>query len=499
MNFWQRIQAAWSVVFNRFEAAQVWRADRSMLPASVQDAQFDATCAARTEIMRKARYFEKNNAIAQRIGSVFADYTVGPNGLILLPNSSDPKWNAAAKLYWTTTQNFIDLNSRQNLGTLQGLIAWRWLFDGEIFIIKTRGQSRNGASFPRIQLIESHRVATPPDMRTQEGKTIIDGVDIDSDGRPIAYRIKDSSDSQIFRRVDAANVIHVFEPNRPGEYRGISFFHAAINYLHLLDDLQVLEFRAATTQAEAATFITNAAGQLDASRLRQNRVGIASPVSSTGENGAQQMVEYYRMLYGGRIFAGKSGDTFSHTTPTRPADATRALWSYLTSCVCAAVGIPKMICFSEWLENFQGTVARGDYDIAAQFFRARSAVMAAAMREVYIFCLGWGKNSDPTLRDPPADWTNVTVRPPRAVNVDAGRNSQAMLAELAQGATNYELIYSPLGLDWQEEITKLADQIAFINKLAADKGINPADLREQAVAPIAQPVPDPNAEDLTNA
>jgi hypothetical protein len=228
-----------------------------------------------------------------------------------------------------------------------------------------------------------------------------------------------------------------------------------------------LEFRAANTQADSATFITNSAGQLDVSKLA-SRLGVKSGTTSAGVATTQQTVEYYKELYGGKIFAGKTGDTFTHTTPTRPSESTRALWSYLTSCVCSACGIPKMIAFSEWLDGAQGTVVRGDYDIAAQYFKARSAVYASAFREVYLYVMAWGIRTEKDLADPPADWFNVTWNPPRAVNVDVGRNAAAVQADLKLGLTNHEIIYAQLGMDARAEITRQIKFLAFVKKKAAE-------------------------------
>jgi capsid protein len=482
---------AWIVNF--FESAQTWNPNRSRLPGSLQDVQFDAGKATREEIMRKARFFRDNNAVARRIGSVHCDFSVGANGIQFTPASSDENWNAAAQAYWTKTASVIDATSLQTFGSMQQLVAWLDFFDGDVFLIKTRGQDSSGKFWPRIQMIEAHLCMTPPDRYSEEGKTIIDGVAVDPNGKPTGYWFKQSSDSTVFRLVPSASVIPIMEFDRANQVRGISTLAAAINYLHHLDDLLKLEFRAANTQADAATFITNAAGQLDVSKLA-SRLGVKSGTTSAGVATTQQTVEYYKELYGGKIFAGKTGDTFTHVTPTRPSEATRALWSYLTSCVCSACGIPKMIAFSEWLDGAQGTVVRGDYDIAAQYFKARSSVYAAAFREVYLYVLSWGIRTEKDLADPPADWFNVTWNPPRAVNVDVGRNAAAVQADLKLGLTNHEIIYSQLGMDARAEVTRQIKFLAFVKKKALEISqaegvdINPSEVLGE-ISP--QPMTDP--------
>ena len=497
MKLFTRILAAWQALTkppaNRYEAGVAWSPNRSWLPAAVQDARLDASAAPRTEIMRKARYFEKNSAVAQRLASVFCDYVVGPNGLLVTPASSNPQWNSAAKIYWNTNGQFIDLNSRQNFGTLQGLMAWRWFFDGEIFLLKTRGQNRSGQWFPRIQLVESHRVGTPPELASEEGKTVCDGVAIDENGRPTGYWMRADFDGKNFRPIQAQNVIHLFEPSRPCEYRGLSLLHAVLNDLHLLDDLEQLEHRAAIDAAEKSTFVNTATGAMPPSLLGGGvpLSGLPTPVNGLTYDDAKRTAELQDTI-GGKSFALKIGEDVKQFMPNRPTEATRYLWEYLISKVCIGVGIPKLLVIPY---SMQGTVVRGDYDVANAYFQSRSSIMAASAREVYLYCLGWGIQREPALNDPlPPDWFNVTIRPPRSVNVDVGRNSAAEKEELRDGRTNFEIIYSAFGLDWQEELEKKAQQSAYIKALAAKYDIDAASI-STAVADLPErfQTEDPNA------
>jgi capsid protein len=102
--------------------------------------------------------------------------------------------------------------------------------------------------------------------------------------------------------------------------------------------------------------------------------------------------------------------------------------------------------------------------MAATFFRSRSSVIQEVVRRVYEWVMRTSLGQ-PELRGAPADFYEVSIQAPRSVNVDVGRNSAAMLAELTAGATNYELIYAPQGLDWREETKKLAEQLEYMRGL----------------------------------
>lgn len=471
MNLFKRIKVAAKLIFNRLDAAR-HDISRSYRHAPTQDARFDVTQSERNVIVGKARDFEANNPTAQKLGSVFVDYVVGANGLPVMPASSDLEWNKRAKAYFSNTAQFIDLCSRQNFGVLQGQIAWRWFFDGEIFILKTRGQAADGKWFPRIQLIESHLIGTPPSLAKEEGKTIIDGVVIDKNGRPTGYWKKESSKSDQWRLIDAKDIIHVFEPSRPGEYRGLTFLHAVMNLLHDLDDIQKLEMQCAKRNAVDAVIIETATGEADMEE------SIRSGGESTGSDGKIRK-SHYEDVFGASARYMFQGDKVHQNPGERPSATTIEHWNVVMSQICMGVGISKQLVYPY---SIQGTIGRFDIDSCAVFFRSRSAVIQAAVREIFIYVVGWGIRAEKTLADPPFDWTSVSIRPPQAPNADIGYKTNAVISMLEAGGTNFDLMYGPLGLDWQEEVTKLADQRKFIKELAASRGLEVAEIIHDATA-----------------
>ena len=449
-------------VFGFYEAARssTWR---SYLPGALQSADLDISKWTREEIMRKARFFEKNNAIARRLGHVHCDFTVGATGLIFTPSSSDAKWNAAASDYLDKTLSVLDLTGRQNWGSMQQLVAWREAFDGDVFLIKTRGQDNSGKFWPRIQVLEAHLCKTPPSMISQEGKTIVDGVAIDGVGRPVGYWFEDGGE---FKFYESKSVIHIFDSDRAGAKRGLSAFTAAMIYLQRLLDLQELEFRSASDGAEKSTFIKTANGQVPAGLA--GRFGVAGATPVAGQSIAERETAM-REAIGGRLVSLNSTDEISQFAPVRPTEATRYLWSYLTTCACTAFGVSKVVAFSEWLDSkAQGTTVRGDYYTTAQSFKAKSAVYASAFQEVIIYILSWGIATEKNLADPPHDWTKLKTQTPRGIDVDVLRNASAQQADLKLGLTTHEQIYGSLGLDAKSEVSRQIAFLAFVKKKCAE-------------------------------
>ena len=256
---------------NIYEAGRRFQfGDRSWIWIYVTDARFDATQATRVELTRKIRYFEQNSPLVQKLADLFELFTVGPNGLVMAPGSQDEEWVANAKAYYSDWAQAPDLCSLLPLASLQSLSARLWFIDGEIFLLKTRTDTPPYR--PRIQLIESHRVGTPtaPDQTLgyagittgKDQPNIVDGVEVDKKGRPIAYWVQDGFEAGDFKRIPAENIIHIHEPSRVGQYRGITQFYAVLNPLHDLDDLMRMEMSVAKDQADTSKIIKTPTGEV---------------------------------------------------------------------------------------------------------------------------------------------------------------------------------------------------------------------------------------------
>lgn len=478
-----------------YEGAQRWNPSRSYIPGVLRDARFDVDQSTRIELQRKSRYFERNNAIANRLADLFEQFTTGAEGLRFSPASSSQEWNLLAAKHWADWCRYADLTSRQSFGTLQSLISRLWFVDGECFILLTAGErGKDGKQWPRLQVVEAHRVKTYPNATIAENHKVIDGIEVNEYGRPVAYWVQDVvgdiSQASTSVRYPAESVIHVFEPSRPGQYRGIPFLAPVMNDLHDLDDLQMLEMQAAKEAAETTNVIYNAAGEADDEESMLNRY-VAIPDNQRFDN-TENRLEYYKQSFGAKAKYLRPGDKMEQFKSDRPSVATSGYWEYLTSKVCIGVGIPLLLVMPP--RQNQGTSIRSELEVANAFFRSRSSVLSSCFREVYAYVMDWHRRQVLELSDPPADWRNVTTCAPRSVNVDVGRNSSAMLAELAAGVTTMEDIYAPQGKDWRERIRQKATERAFIKEVALEMGLTPEEVAAAAVDAASAAVVDPRVE-----
>lgn len=474
MKLWNTIRSKlfnslFSDVLARYEAGQRWSPNRTYLNGEVTDPRFDCDTASRTEIMRKARWFEKNNGFANKLGDVYVQFTVGPNGLPITSASSDEDWNQRMDNWLEEWNPLADISSRSGYGGLMTTAAWREFFDGEFFILKTGSPGR-----PRLQGIASHRVGTPYSLYGEEGKTVIDGVKIDDRGRPVGYYISEGIDDNKYTLRSSDQVIHIFEPSSPGQMRGISRLAPVLNLLHDWDDLCLFEMQVAKDATVNANWIQTTSGQFDPTKLRRE-LTTGTTQKADGTDVDTQHFNAIKNVLGARTIALRTGEAIGQLKNERPSPSTQWYWDWLASMICAGCGVSKLLVFP-W--SIQGTVVRNEIEMAANYFRARSANFNSAAFQIYLFVAGVARFSDVRVADAPADWTRAFILPPRAPNVDSGRNSAAMLAELDAGATTFNDVYAPQSRNWRKQLRQRAVEESYIDQLAAEFGISPDRIRK---------------------
>ena len=510
----------------RYEAAVVPFQTRSWLYEGVQDAKFDIDPYTRTELLRVSRYFEKNNWCVKRLISVWNQYTFGPNGLQMVPSTADHDYNEAASAWWRGWSKFPDLTSRQPLSVLEHVMGRRWFVDGEIFCYLTASPETKR---PRVQLVEAHRVANPgTDLAKETGNRIIDGVELDEEtGRPVAYHVGSVaagslmggytgsymnsgllgnnppnplvSQNVTYARIPAERMLHLFEPERGQQHRGISNLYPVLRTVQDMHELHRLEMLAAKDVARIVKYITNTTGQANPRAMRAIQLALTSP-NAANTPATKPAPQYFETVEGAETHYLKIGEDVKEFRSDRPSAAVQWYYDYLVRQICAGTGISALLVMP-W--SLQGTVTRADLDIMSGFFRCKSSVAIGLMRELYVWVMSWAVRFDRSLDGYPDDWAEVEARPPRSPNVDVGRNSQAVIAEYEEGFRTLSDICGELGHDWRRVIRQKATEAAFVGELLKEpqfEGVTREQILKLAGQQLAQPSSaDPKKKDPEQA
>lgn len=173
-----------------------------------------------------------------------------------------------------------DNNDLNNFYELQQVAFNDWLRNGEEFVL-IKYASKPDLNMPyqlRIKLIEADRVRSPSDYSgeyssidqiTKDGNRIVNGVEIDKEGRVVAYHIASFYPGEYLeakkewtrvpkrgKRTGNPNILHVFNAERADQYRGVPFLAPVIESLKQLTRYTDAEIMAAVINAMFTVFIT---------------------------------------------------------------------------------------------------------------------------------------------------------------------------------------------------------------------------------------------------
>ena len=491
---------------NQYDAAIPTQPGRPYLPAWVRDARFDATAFTRWEITRKVRWYFENTFLLPRLASVDCKYTVGPHGLCAQAMSSDSEWNQRfqdAYLKWRE-RPFRD--SALSMSRGQWLLWKECHMDGEVFAHLTSIKVRGRKTLPAIECIESHRCSAPgldydwPDSTSD----IIDGVGllVDSAGNrtglPEYFCIRDGFDGDKWNKLAAfdcynpraGGVIQIYDPERIGMVRAVSGYAAVVNEADDINVLAALEMDKAKTNAENAYFWKTASGEMPKAQTAQQPNtfllpnGIPPIPNTAVADDLNKQVNQMRKVLGSKVQALKWGDDIIAPANQSPSAAQQWLWLLTIEKIAVKRDIPMVLVLPD---SVQGTTVRAILDDAHIGFQKKFRQMAEFEKNVATYFASWAIYNIPELVDPPADWQRFHVTPPRACNVDKGRDRMGQIAGIAAGIESYDSVTNDSGNSAYEIFTRKAHNVAdakiIAKRVSAEKGVEVTP--EEIIQPLA--------------
>lgn len=167
---------------------------------------------------------------------------------------------------WKLFTRNCDIQGRKEFVDILSVSDRAMLCRGE-YLVLPRMIKNSGRYSLKLQVVDPLRMKTPADKFRSD--RIVDGVEIDGVGKPIAYwihadpRRPHSLNSKNFLRVPAwnghrKNVFHGFVEKEPDQYRGEVFFAPAMKFFRDLSDLLDSEVVSNIFTSAVAIFIATA-------------------------------------------------------------------------------------------------------------------------------------------------------------------------------------------------------------------------------------------------
>ena len=276
---WGAQRARARAITAHYDAASIGRRAQSMVAART-DA--DAAAGARQRMAWFARDLVRNTPFATRAQAVICGGIVGdgilPKVVVTYPGLRDaPRKRLRDRGLELIERHFdtcaIDRQGRQNLYGLQRLAANTVVDAGECLVRIWRSHPNPDALQLQLDVLEPDYLDEGKVAWLEDGSEIRDGIEYDAQGNRVAYWLfpehpggdwSPGSRRGTSKRVPAADVLHIYRQDRPGQMRGVTWFAPVMRRLQDLADHEDAQLMRQKIAACFSVFRMRAEGKQDA-------------------------------------------------------------------------------------------------------------------------------------------------------------------------------------------------------------------------------------------
>lgn len=216
----------------------------------------------------RARELSRNNPVAKSYLKLLTANVLGEKGIgyKALVRNNDKSLNSAfnekIETAWEdwSKQGNCTVDKKLSLRAVENLILKNLATDGEVFVRKVLGFN-NKHRFA-IQLFDADQVDHLfSRFASKQENEIRMGIEVDQWGAPVAYHVNlkhpsDMGGSLLRERIPADQILHLYDPERINQTRGITWFHPCMVELRMLGGYVEAELVAARTGAAKMGFLT---------------------------------------------------------------------------------------------------------------------------------------------------------------------------------------------------------------------------------------------------
>lgn len=211
-------------------------------------------------IRERARELERNNDYGRRYLQLVEDNIVGRGFALRVEGDTDNRVRDGFNA-WART---ADITGRLSWPDMQRLVVRTVARDGEAIAQTIMGRFADGMA---LQIMEADYIDEAYNSIPPHSPRIVQGVEIDANGRPIAYHCltEHPGDTASIRatrkRIPASEMIHVARIERPGQVRAVSWVASCMQALKMLYGYQEAELVASRAAACKMGFFKSPPGE----------------------------------------------------------------------------------------------------------------------------------------------------------------------------------------------------------------------------------------------
>jgi lambda family phage portal protein len=437
----------------------------------------------RVVLMWDARDVVRNFALLRGIVARVVQYVA--DSVQYVSQTGDEEVDGMYQDYFHAWCEKADITGRHRLGDLVWMLVWAIIVDGD-HGWNLISVEEGGKQVPKIQPIEADRIGDPNNPISPGEDNNIGGILVDEVGRPLSYKVfkRDRRTAQYSfdREIAAEQFIHVFDPQRVDQYRGITALATAIAPARDLYEIYGFEKTAAKWQAGYAGFVKTP----DPTR-GDGGVSAWNGTTANAKNTPMGLME----VAPGKIQKLASGEDITFAPGTsRPGGAFMALVQVLVREISSGLNMPYGFLYD--MTAFSGHTGRIEIAQAMRGVRRmQKLVSERALNPVRDAVIGNGIAYGELPPHP--QWRNGRWGFGRSLTGDYGHDTQANLQMLQAGLVTATDLISETGQSFEEVVRRSASEVSYMQRVATETGV-PIELFNtripnptQALAAMAEP------------
>lgn len=272
---------------------------------------------------------------------------------------------------WAERKDACDATGVNDFYGLQQLVMLAWPMSGDVFAAVKRYDPTPLLPYSlRLHIIEADRVRTPAadggigylttTGQTPNGNAIYDGVEVNKDGKIVAYYVANTYPYQSttipvkFQRMKAygdltglPNILHIMDSERPDQYRGVPYLAQVMEPLLQMRRYTEAEITAAVIQSFITAFVKTEAGSND---MPFNEVGGDNVVEVSKDPNEYEMGP-------GTINIMEPGESVDFNSPTHPNTGFDVFMRAMCEQVGAALEIPADLLLMSFNSSYSASRA----------------------------------------------------------------------------------------------------------------------------------------------
>lgn len=378
---------------------------------------------------------------------------------------------------WCKDKLCCDALGMNNFFELQSVACKSWLMSGDVFVaLKREKNTRLNPYTLRLHLIEADRVCTPMTSSgglwsitegEHNGNPIHDGVEVDSNGRVVAYHICNIYPGQISAKPDnwvrvkaiggktgIPNILHIMDAERPDQYRGVSLLAGVIEMI--LQDRRYIESEqmAALVQTYLTAWIKT---DTDAIPFTNNQ-------NDDGDDESEKYDDEPEMSPGNIIHLKPGEDVFLGN-PNIPTAGFESFSNAILKRIGAGVEIPYDVLIKEFTSSY--SASKGALEEAWEAVKMRRAWFVSdfcqPIYEAWLAeAVALGRIKAPGFFDDPlirAAWCGSRWDGPAQTHLDPFKEAKANVIMVQNGwKTNEQITREYYGENWEENMSRLEQE-----------------------------------------